>query len=202
MAYVEGEILLPPRPGHRHSRVVCILKSPATGFPPSSCVHRTPRFPTLSSQCKPPQITDLFSRVLFPFCPFCWRPLFLSFSWHLSALFSSSKSALFCRGRGTAQSSERGSFRMNLSPKFGKEIHSGNLREKRSDNDPKFKNAQTVCLRSFCMCSICLHESEEGTVCTLAFLLGLVFFGGLASEPRFVRHPKFVPISSFSSDAL
>ena len=28
----------------------------------------------------PPQLTDLFSRVLFSFCPFCWPPLFLLFS--------------------------------------------------------------------------------------------------------------------------
>ena len=73
-----------------------------------------------------------FHASFFPFYPFYWRPLFLSFSRHLSALFSSSKSVLFCRGRGTAQSSERGSFRMDLSTKFGKEIPSRNLRKKRS----------------------------------------------------------------------
>ena len=78
-------------------------------------------------------VTDLFSRVLFfLFCPLCWPPLF-------SPLFSAPfcpclplKSALFCREKGTEQSLERGSFRTDLSPKFGKEIPSRNLRENRS----------------------------------------------------------------------
>ena len=57
----------------------------------------------------------------------CWPPnLFLSFSRHLFALFSRLKSALrlFCRAKGAAQSLERGSSRMDLSTKFGKEIPS------------------------------------------------------------------------------
>ena len=78
-------------------------------------------------------ISDLFSRVLFPFCPFCWPPLFLPFSRHIFALFFPSKSVLFCRAKGTVQSLERGSSGMHLSTKFGKEIPSRNLREKRSD---------------------------------------------------------------------
>ena len=78
--------------------------------------------------------TDLFSRALFSFCPLCWPPLFLPFSRHLCALFSASKSALFCRAKGTAQSLERGSLRMDLSTKFGKEIPSRNLRKKRSED--------------------------------------------------------------------
>ena len=45
--------------------------------------------------------------------------------------------ALFCRARGTAQSLERGSFRMDLSTKFGKESPSRNLREKRWCYRPK-----------------------------------------------------------------
>ena len=58
----------------------------------------------------------------FPtFCPLCWLPLFLSFSRHLFALFSSSTGGLFCRARGTAQGLERSSLRMDLSTKFGKE---------------------------------------------------------------------------------
>ena len=64
-----------------------------------------------------------------PFCPLCWPPLFLLLSAPF-ALFSLSKSALFCRVKGTAQSLERGSFSMDLSTKSGKEIPSRNLREK------------------------------------------------------------------------
>ena len=68
----------------------------------------------------------------FPFCPLCQPPPFLPFSRHLFALFSASKSALFCRAKGIAQSLERGSLRMDLSTKFGKEIPSRNLRKRRS----------------------------------------------------------------------
>ena len=74
-----------------------------------------------------------FHASFFPFCPLCWPPLFLPFYRHLLALFFPLKSALFCRERGTAQSLESGSFRMDLSTRFGKEIPSRNLREKRSD---------------------------------------------------------------------
>ena len=73
-----------------------------------------------------------FHASFFPFCPFCWPPLFLPLSRHLFAIFLPSKSALFCRGKGTVQSLERGSSGMDLSTKFGKEIPSRNLREKRS----------------------------------------------------------------------
>ena len=62
--------------------------------------------------------SDLFSRALVSiFCPLCWPP---------------SKSALFCRAKGTAQILEMGTFRMDLSTKFGKEIPSRNLREEGS----------------------------------------------------------------------
>ena len=64
--------------------------------------------------------TDLFPRVLFSFLP----------PW-LATPLSPSKRALFCRAKGTAQSLERGSLRMDLSTKFGKEIPSRNLREKK-----------------------------------------------------------------------
>ena len=49
-----------------------------------------------------------FHASFFPFCPLCWPPLFLPFSRHIFALFSPSKTALFCRAKGTAQSLERG----------------------------------------------------------------------------------------------
>ena len=71
-------------------------------------------------------------RVLFSFLPLCWPPLFLPLSRHLQSTFSPSKSALFCRAKGTAPSLERGSLRMDLSKDFGKEIPSRNLRKKRS----------------------------------------------------------------------
>ena len=45
---------------------------------------------------------------------------------------SPSKSALFCRARGIAQSLARGSFRIDLSTMFGQKIPSRYLREKRS----------------------------------------------------------------------
>ena len=63
-----------------------------------------------------------FHASFFPFCPLCWPPLSLPFSGRLFALFSPSKSALFCREKGTTQSLERGSFRIDLSRKFGKEF--------------------------------------------------------------------------------
>ena len=77
-----------------------------------------------------------FHASFFPFCPFCWPPLFLSFSRHFYPLFLHSKNALFCRGGGTAETSERGSSRIDLLTKFGKEIPSRNLREKRSGFAP------------------------------------------------------------------
>ena len=78
-------------------------------------------------------VADLFvTRPFFPFRPLRWPTLFLPFS-RLFALFSPSKSALFCRAKGTAQSLERGSCGMDLSAKFGQEIPSRNLREKRSE---------------------------------------------------------------------
>ena len=71
----------------------------------------------------------LFSCILFSFLPpFAGPPLFLPFSRYLSAPFSPSKSALFCRANCTAQSLERGRFRMDLSADFGKEIPSRNMR--------------------------------------------------------------------------
>ena len=87
------------------------------------------------------QLCSQFSRTLN--WPICTRPFFLlppllatplppHFSRHLFALFFPSKSALFCRAKGRAQSVERGSLRMDLSTKFGKEIPSRNLRKKRS----------------------------------------------------------------------
>ena len=81
-----------------------------------------------------------FYASFFPFCPLCWPPLFLPSSRHIFALLSPSKNALFCRAKGTVQSLERGSFRMPLSTKFGKEIPSRNLREKKS-----------VCVRQICL---------------------------------------------------
>ena len=81
------------------------------------------------------RIQDLtcFHASFFPVCPLFWSPLFLPFSRHTFALFSPSKSALFCRVKGTAQSLERGTSGMDLSTKFGKEIPSRNLRKKRSE---------------------------------------------------------------------
>ena len=73
-----------------------------------------------------------FHASFFPFCSLLWPPLFHPFSRCLFALFSPSNSALFCRAKRTAQSLERSRFRVDLSTKFGKEIPSRNLHEKRS----------------------------------------------------------------------
>ena len=77
-------------------------------------------------------VTDLFSRVCFRASFFSFLPLLLATP--LPPLFSAPfcpflplKSALFCREKGTEQSLERGSFRTDLFPKFGKEIPSRNL---------------------------------------------------------------------------
>ena len=77
--------------------------------------------------------SDLFSRVLFSFLPPLLTTPFPPLFSALYTPFSPSKSALFCRERGTAQSLERGSFRMDLSTKFGKETPSRNLHEERAD---------------------------------------------------------------------
>ena len=79
-----------------------------------------------------------FRASFFPFFLLCWPPLFLPFSRHLFALFSPSKSALFCREKGTEQSLERGSSGMHLATKFEKEIPSRNLREKGQSCDAFF----------------------------------------------------------------
>ena len=76
--------------------------------------------------------SDLFSRVLFSLLPPLLAIALPALSRRLFALFFPSKSTLFCRARGAAQSSERGNFRMDLSTKFGKEIPSRNLPKKRS----------------------------------------------------------------------
>ena len=73
-----------------------------------------------------------FHASFFPFCPLCWPCLFPPFSGHFSPSSTLSKSALFCREKGTAQILERSSFRVDLSTKVGKEIPSRNLREKGS----------------------------------------------------------------------
>ena len=73
-----------------------------------------------------------FHASFFPFCPLCQPPLFLPFLSIFLPFSPPSKSALFCRAKRTAHSLERGSFRMDISTEFGKEIPSRNLREKRS----------------------------------------------------------------------
>ena len=85
-----------------------------------------------ASEKKTNYLLNCFHASFFPFCPLCWPPIFLPFSRHIFALFSNSKSSLFCRAKGTAQSLERGASGMDLSTKFGKEIPSRNLRKKRS----------------------------------------------------------------------
>ena len=70
--------------------------------------------------------------VLFFLLPLCWPPLFLAFS------------DLFCRAKGTAQSLQRGSFRMDLSRKFGKkflpEICAKKVRNHFCDDFPFFSS--------------------------------------------------------------
>ena len=81
-----------------------------------------------------PPLSDLFSRALSSFCPM--------FAGHCSSspfLLGSflpfpppSKSALYCRARGAAQSLESSNIRMDFSTKSGKETRSRNVRENRS----------------------------------------------------------------------
>ena len=74
------------------------------------------------------QLPDLFSRVLLPFC----HPL-APFSRRFFALFSPSKSALFCGAKGTAQSLKRGQFQDEPHPKSsGRKFLPEICREKRS----------------------------------------------------------------------
>ena len=84
-------------------------------------------------------MADLFSRILFSFLPLLLAtPLPLPF-FGTFAPFAPLENALFCRGRGTAETSERSSFRIDLLRKFGKEIPSRNLRENRSDGQGAVK---------------------------------------------------------------
>ena len=64
---------------------------------------------------------DLFSPGLFPICPLCWPPLFLSFCWHLFALFFPLKVSLL---QSEARSAERG----------GRQSHDGPLHRVRGGN--------------------------------------------------------------------
>ena len=79
-----------------------------------------------------------FHASFFPFCPFCWPPLFLPFLSTFSP-FLSSRKVLYSVEQKTAQSLERGSFRMDASKKFGKEIPSRNCAKKGSK---RFENAK------------------------------------------------------------
>ena len=71
----------------------------------------------------------------FLFAPFAGHPFSAFFPAPFSPFSPPLKSALFCRARGTAQSLERGSSRIDLSTNFRKEIPSRNLREKRSGKE-------------------------------------------------------------------
>ena len=79
-------------------------------------------------------------RPYFLFALFAGHPFSPLFSRHLFTPFSPLESALFCRAKGTAQSLERGTFRMDLSPKFGKETPSRNLRKRRSGKEKTHKH--------------------------------------------------------------
>ena len=94
-----------------------------------------------------------FRASFFPFCPFCWPPLFLPLSPHHFRPFLPSKSALFCRAKGTAQSLERGSLRMDFSTKFGKEIPSRNLHKKKVRKGIEAGGFQTRKFSEFCKIS-------------------------------------------------
>ena len=79
----------------------------------------------------------LFSRGLFPSCPLCWSPLRHSSSPFLGTFrpsFLSKNGLCFSKLDQGAQHRvwRGGSFRMDLSTKFGRRIPSRNLREKRS----------------------------------------------------------------------
>ena len=95
---------------------------------------QSPRFALRIARPSKSLMTRLtcFHASFFPFCPLFWPPLFLPLSRHLFTPFFPSKNALLCRAKGTAQHFKNGSFRTDLSTKFGKEIPSRNLREKRS----------------------------------------------------------------------
>ena len=96
------------------------------------CARPIPRCRNMDSTLYLQNLT-CFHVSFLPFRPLCWQTLFPPFSGHLFTLLSPSKSALFCRAKGTAQILERGTLRMDLSTKFGKEIPSRNLLEKWSD---------------------------------------------------------------------
>ena len=80
----------------------------------------------MSSILEPRNSTQFLMRPFFLFASFAGHP----FSRFLSAPFRPFL-PLFCRAKGTAQSLERGGSRMDLSTKFGKEIPSRNLHEKK-----------------------------------------------------------------------
>ena len=131
-----------------------------------------------SAQTTLPFSRPVFTRPFFLSAPFARHPSSSPFLGTFFALFSPQKRALFCRARGTAQSLQRGSLRINLCTNFGKEIPSRNLREKRSVSKPPilkcyrlrqgFRNpnlgvfCRKACLSHFqCWLSMCLCRSPQ-----------------------------------------
>ena len=107
-----------------------------------------------------------FRASFFPFCPFVGHPFSSPFSRRLSTLFSPSKSALFCRAKGTAPSLESGSLRMDLSKDFRKEIPSRNLRKKRSEIacDNCFDSIRLP-VRCWCQYGVGVHRGAAAWRC-------------------------------------
>ena len=108
-------------------------------------VHKRPRLPTIVVILRRKSLFwPVFTRPFFLFAPFAGHPSSSPFLSTFSPFFPPSKSALFCRAKGTAQSLERGSSGMDLSTKFGKEIPSRNLRKKRSvlEKEKNHKSSQ------------------------------------------------------------
>ena len=164
-----------------------------------TCRTLSQAFAEMLINCTPPNKYIFVGRVLvltcfhasfFPFCPLCWPPLF-PFSRHIFfALFSPSKSALFCRPKGTAQSLERGTSDGWTSPQSsGRKL----LPEICIKKGQGFLSPELL---------VCL-PLQRCVPWRLHWLLGLQCGGGMSTTMRFQRHVHnwaqgFAPFSASS----
>ena len=104
----------------------------------------------------------------------------------LFALFSTSKSALFRRAKGIAHGLWRGSFRMDLSAKFGKEIPSRTLRQQKVQ-DGKIPSHKTKFAISFSQWILSLREGGVNNLLSLVGLFARVICAIRANHESFPR---------------
>ena len=144
-----------------------------------------------------PNRPDLFSSILFPCCPpLCCPPLFLPFFGSFLPSSPLEKCAVCSVERkATAQSLERGSFRMSLSTRFGKEIPSRNVRDWKiaSQGGPNLEAPQRV-FKAWFSCSFLVLRRVAS--CDLS---GYIVPGKHSTKPILQAVNVWATISKLSS---